>query len=300
MRKVLILALILAALVLPALADDATAPTADIVEIHGGAYPAPVDPECSVVFGDIEDSITITPPTGCSIIEVYLAPGTDGTYDLTLTRGDGSIITSSVIQSRYYVVASDHRFEIEGKWFNSTNWVFARGDGRILWGVNSNTSAYYFLGTKGFDSRRLEIPTATGYMENPIKAVKIELAGGGPFYYSVHMRHDDDLGADMEQTIGIQPIEVIRNYLTFGWELIQTILAFGYWLIYGLGFLWILMVFELGMSAYYSLTSRDIFQFYKKMLKGNKDFFEFLSGMLHSVSQILVNIKNMIPFLKYL
>ena len=72
------------------------------------------------------------------------------------------------------------------------------------------------------------------------------------------------------------------------------------WFVLKAGFIFVVLILELGMAAYYANTSKDIFVFYRRFIKGNKSMFEFFSSLFNAITQIIVNIKNIIPFLKYI
>ena len=301
MKKILLFLLLLGVLIAPVLAaDDAVEPSDNIKEIEAAQFPYSTSACAALdIWGDAVNNVTYTPPEGCSIDQVYFTASTDGTYSIILTRADGTTITGSVIQSRGLLYSSDHRAQIEGKWFNSTSWAARSGNLYIDQAVATNTSDFYLLGKKGWDSRRLEIPVSN-LVYNPIKQARITLAGGGTFYYTMKMISDDELGSDVDFTKGGGVISNVLDKLTLLKDTVITIVDLGYWLVYGLGLVWILMMAELGMAAYYANSSKDVFQFYTKMAKGNRNLFDFIIGLVNSIIQIAVNIKNSIPFLKWI
>ena len=84
------------------------------------------------------------------------------------------------------------------------------------------------------------------------------------------------------------------------WSVLLTMWALFDWLVLKAGIILVILLVETGMMAYYSTTSKNVFQFYTKMIRGNRALFEFISGFANALFQIAVNIKNTIPFLKYI
>jgi hypothetical protein len=194
---------------------------------------------------------------------------------------------------------SDFNLTDGSNWFNTTFSqpripVISAPAALFSVAYNLNTSKYGFL---VFDQTRYLnlVPGMIPITQNFIDYMKLE----GPGNLNVVFwgtTYEALVTADQKMTVpGANILGEIHDMATQLWSITSTLYSLFYWFVLGgsttgetgvPGFVLFLLLLETGMMAVYINQSKDIFQFYKKFINGNKSLFAFLSQFVYFVIRI--------------
>lgn len=317
MRRILITIIFSLLLIAPVLAEDNTSSffSSQVTVIN------PKDPcnspECLVVSGD-SSSIDIS-QDGYFISYGWVDTTSDDTYNIVITFSNGETLTGTIIQepSIIEIVGHNNYLEINGKWFNSSAWLPAIVDGvlystpRIImnYGLDVDSNEYYLIFTKtGAPARQLEIPLDFNAVNYPIESITIYTDNEGEFHYFFNLENQESIAGNVESSSYLDNLlfDYIDSFIgIIGIFWAAILFLFGPdgifdWLFIEMGIVWIFLMIETGMMAYYSLTSKNIFVFYQKMIRGNVAFFTVIVTLAQGTLQAIKAAVDLVNPIKWI
>jgi hypothetical protein len=301
----LLLTSIVLIFIVPALvsADDSVSPSSNITSlvVSGGSLATQ-----STTTVDIGSSIDYTVSSNENAItqtEFYLDSNTE--YSFSFIFHDGTILSGTMnTYPTWSGIWKETDILISGKWYNTSTLGTNRPDITFNTGISlMNNETYYYLIVFSISSdRRLELPVSNSMVTNPIVRFTMSSIGGQSFTYAITETPIANLvhSVTLYQQGVSSPIDQIAAFISaiyqmmmVGWVLIDFLIIKGYLLI-------IMVEIWQGMIAYYSNSSSDIFQFYKKSIKGTLGMFTFIYTTTYYIGMSLKAFVDLINPLKWL
>ena len=273
-------------LILPVMADDSIQPSPNITFILTRNQCE--GPQCAggnYSYGIWGDSYSLNATmAGLYVVRGRIDPDSNDNYTFDIHFIDGSSITGTIEQTSIYgFLGKQTNVQVNGKNFNTSSWGITPQI-HFDFGINSITGTNYLLVSKFSYSPRLEIPLTGNIAQNPIVYFKVDKSNSETFYYEFAFESAEYLNEDIYRSLptGEDPITMLLGIIGIVWVALLFLLGpdgvFD-WLFIHAGLVWIVLLVEMGMMAYYSNSSKDVFVFYQKMIKGNKSLFEFLIAL---------------------
>ena len=207
------------------------------------------------------------------------------------------------------LISSFTEFYLDGNFVNATNAIpFSilptNMNGNVLVSIAADEVGFRNLTIEKSYSTRY-IPHDNDLLYNGIYRVVITSQGGESFRTSIYYMDEDQRATSVkQQNTMFNPEENIyqRFNKVTGWvgEVITLLIALLDLIFIKGVFVLVIVLIELGFTAYAANNSKDIFIFFKRWIGFNVKFFQTLIDIMQKVTEILINIINTINPLKWL